>query len=1021
MWFCTQDGLYRFDGYTLTSFKTASQPRCGIAGNWTTDMAQDRHGRLWIASSNGLTCYDPIDNRFTIFRHDHTNPNSLSDDDISCLLIDRAGNVWVGTNNGGLNQLAADGRSFLHSGNSPRPPFSTAGKFIRVLCQDHNDALWIGTQEGLVCVESARHGRVTRYRHSPAAADSLTDDEVMAITEDRNDTLWIGTNNGGLDRFDARHGVFIHNRPHLQEPDDMGRDPIYDLLADRNGGLWIGTNGGGLYFRDPLSGRITCCRNSPNEPASLPSDRVFSLYEDRSGVIWVGTWSSGVSRHVPGAFRHYTQTTGVSNALSHNQVRALFEDSRGTIWIGTAGGGLNSFDRRTESFRSYHPSSAADPERASESVWGISEDGRGRLWIGTAAGLYRFEPGRGRFSPLRPKQLERNADFSVNHILRDRQGMLWIGTWGQGLYVLDPRNETFTRHYLADGRMGSLANNSIYLTYEDPAGQIWIGCRGGLNRFDRGREQFERFSHDPTAADSLSTGGICSIFEDQAGTLWVGSWSGGLNAWLAGNRRRGRAVFDHIGPESGFNASTVAAIGNDNQGALWVSSGNGLFRRHRGNRQFDRFDARDGTGNNHFNPKACLRCRDGELIFGGVNGFTIFSPDQIHRRSFEPPVVLTQLRKLNRPVFDSPPLFAAQRIIISPRDYFFSIEFSAFDYAFPERNRYAYRLDGFDGDWIVTDANQRTAAYTNLAPGRYRFNVRGSNSDGVWNDRGVSIDVIVMPPWWKTWWFRAIMLLTGILLLLGYVQFRLFRLRRHSLELEKLVNLKTAELNDLVLTDPLTGLRNRRYYLEIIDKYASQLKRDYINRNRGRGVVGRTGLGLLMLDIDWFKKINDRHGHESGDAVLRRLAEILRSAVRESDEIIRWGGEEFLIVALQADHRQLMEMAERIKDSIAETAIAIPSGETLHITCSLGVSAFPSSEKGFDLFNWQDILNLADNALYMAKAGGRNRIVSVHLGSDDNHLKLKETVKKSFSEAVAQGLLIVEPSACGPRADKPKC
>lgn len=214
MWFCTQDGLYRFDGYTLTAFKAESQGRNGLAGNWTTGMAQDRHGRLWIASGNGLTCYDPIKTRFTIFRHDRTDPGSLSDDDISCLLTDRAGDVWIGTNNGGLNKLAADGRSFLHPGNTPQPPFSTAGKFIRSLYQDSRSAIWIGTSEaGLICFEPAHSGRVSHYRHDPGAADSLANGDIMAICEDRAGFVWIGTDNGGLDRFDAPHGAFIHNQP----------------------------------------------------------------------------------------------------------------------------------------------------------------------------------------------------------------------------------------------------------------------------------------------------------------------------------------------------------------------------------------------------------------------------------------------------------------------------------------------------------------------------------------------------------------------------------------------------------------------------------------------------------------------------------------------------------------------------------------------------------------------------------------------------------------------------------------
>ncbi len=778
MWFCTQEGVNKYDGYNFILYKHDPTQLNSLSDNWVSAIYEDRFGMLWIGTqSGGLNRFDQETEQFIHYTYQPNQPNSLSDNAVTAIAEDRFGLLWIGTQGGGLNQFDRETEQFIHYTHDPNHSNSLSHNAVSAIHEDQAGVLWIGTNGGGLNRFNRETEQFIHYTHDPNHSNSLSHNAVSAIHEDQTGVLWIGTNGGGLNRFNRETEQFIHYTHDPNHSNSLSHNAVSAISEDLFGNLWIGSGtwdgsyaGQGIDLLDPARKTWTHYSNNPNKPNSLSENNVLSINTDFTGAIWIGTWLNGVNQFNPAKhkFHSYKVEPDNPNGLHGDGVWSVYEDRSGTVWIGTTNGGLNRLDRATNKVTHYTHNPNDLKSLSGDSVWAIHEDRSGQLWIGGDGGLNRFEPTTETFihynhDPEDPNSL---SDNTVLAIYEDRSGTLWMGTLGGGLNKFDPRTGKFT-HWSHDSKEpNSLSENLILEIYEDSHGRLWVGTYGGgLDLFDRATGTFTHYQHDPQNSNTLSSNRVGSIYEDPSGNLWIAT-EGGFNQFNPETQE-----FTHYTQKDGLPTDYLGAILADHQGNLWISSSKGLSKFNFQTKTFRNYDMDDGLSSNQFNVLAAYKSQSGELFFGGQNGFTAFYPDQVKDNPHIPPMVLTDFKKFNQSVKLDQSITQLKELKLSYKDRFFGFEFAALDYTNPAKNQYAYKLEGFDNDWIYA-GTQRYATYTNLDGGTYTFRVKGSNNDGVWNEEGTSIKLIISPPPWKTWWAYSLYTITLITAVLGYVQWR---------------------------------------------------------------------------------------------------------------------------------------------------------------------------------------------------------------------------------------------------------
>jgi len=805
LWFGTEDGLQRYDGYGLREYRYDPRNPNGPAAVLTRSLLKDRSGTLWVAYDvpAGSTSYgflDRYDPTTEIFKH-YGPDDAPFMEPINDISQDHEGTLWFSTDHGLTRREPVTGQSIRYQ-HEPDNPASLSSNLVRSTFEERDGTFWVATTKGL---DRFDRGTTKVVQHIPLPPDFPIFEPnpalQVSLCEDRSGALWVIFSYGyGLARVDRQAGTLIFYSLDGTGKDNTLQSGARAIHEDQDGTLWIGTTASGVLKLDRNRKRFLRYRNNPSDPESLSGDQVNNLLEDREGNIWVGTTGAGANRFArrPLPFKRYRHESGNPNSLDLDYTTSVYEDTHGLLWIGSmrALGRMDRKNGRTTFYR------AAGRRGELSSTWIISavEDHSGYLWFGTVgAGLNRLDRRSGKFEVYRhdPDDPRSLSHDTVAKLFVDRAGTLWVGT-EDGLDAFDPATESF-RTYRSSG----LTQNRVRDMAEDSQGALWIATLGtGLLRLDPSTRQLSMYRHT-AQSESLSNDRATAVCIDHTGMIWIGTESG-LNRFDPATR-----TFTTYYESDGLPSSHISRILEDDRGDLWVSTNSGLSRFNVGEKTFKNYYIPDGiSGNEFYNYASAFKSPSGEMFFTSYAGLTTFFPHDVVPDTYVPPVVITDLKVSGNtlPIGGDSPLKRAisftDTVTLSHLQNDISLEFSALSYTSPEGNRYRYRLEGLETRWHESEGNRRFIAYK-LAPGEYTFHVQGSNSRGTWNLQGDSVRFLILPPWWNTGWFRAVALALFLLSLGFAYYFRIHSIERQfNMRLEERVGERTRiarELHDTLL------------------------------------------------------------------------------------------------------------------------------------------------------------------------------------------------------------------------------
>lgn len=822
--------LHRSHAQPLRAVFTHLTNLDGLSQSTVQAIVKDKYGFMWFGTQEGLNRYDGYS--FKVYRHQLHDSTSLRRSNILSLHEDAGGNLWVGVSNGGLSLYDRKRDAFIHFGESKNGNQGLSQRSPTVIYEDRQHNLWIGTYWKLNLLDR-RTGKITWYGHDPSDTNSLSDDNISAITQDRHNNLWIGTPNG-LNIFDTKTKKARHFFHDPADPASLSSSHIHAIMEDNRGRIWIATENG-LNLFHPASATFTRFVNDPADPGSLNNNSINHLADNGDERIWVGTSSSlDLLDPVTGRFTHFTSETYDDRTLNRNaSVMSMLFDKEGILWVGTHQGGINIYDRNLIYFDHYKNNPANSESLSFNSVTGFAENADGDIWITTGGGaLNLWKKKENRFIRYNPDPTNKNSlsswgvlclyqskknnylwignygncidcydpvtnifkhytygnapdqlnSSAVYTVTEDSKGNIWMGTNGGGVNVLNQQTGIITKYVAGPNDAYSISGNFVRCFVEDHKGNMWIGTTNGVCMYDPETGKFSRFDHQNTMLESDI---IFSLFEDRKGNIWIGTLGGGLNKLAPLTKK----IVSYT-TSNGLPDNTVNAIVEDKLGHLWLSTNNGISRFNPAKNSFRNFGLHNGIQSFEFSIGAGLRTSKGEILFGGVNGFNAFDPAQLTENKNITPVVITDFRLFNEPVIpgskNSPLQYCISQtksIRLSYSQSIITFEFAALGFTAPQKNQYAYMLDGFDRKWIYA-GSRRTATYTNLDPGSYRFRVKACNNDGLWNEQETTVAITITPPYWKTWWFRTLLalMLMGVMVALHRMRIKAVNANRAILE-----------------------------------------------------------------------------------------------------------------------------------------------------------------------------------------------------------------------------------------------
>jgi ligand-binding sensor domain-containing protein/signal transduction histidine kinase len=861
IWFGTQNGLNKFDGYTVERFFHNPGDSYSLSSSWIFGIAEDSLGYLWIATKAGLNQYNRATGHFTVFPH-RIPGDPVRDDfvygitaDDSCLYLNIPPVLSI------LNY-----RTWRLTSHTNDYPYEGSLYDIGYpILRTKDGLIWIGSLHGLGSFDPV-HKRFINFRHDTGNPASLSSDRVTALHEDRHGNLLVGTENG-LNRLDPRTGRFT--RWYSQNTaNSLSNSFIRSICQDRSGTYWIGTEAGGLnkmILNDRWAATFMHFRSQAEGPNSISHDIIYSLFEDRSRNLWIGT-IAGIDKMdlKRKKFMHFKRSADPGSIrLLDNVIGSIYQDDQGRLWIGNWNKGLNIVDPRTGKVEYYTAELPGKNHIPGNNVHVIYRDSKSRIWLGTRNGVCLYDNSTGRFRLFQDYFGIPVTDYFTNNrvycIVEDTTGKIWMGT-GNGIFLLDIGKKSF--RLIQAGNPDpeqSISSNLVYSLLEDREGYVWIATSNGVDRYEPEKGRITHYTRDPSSTNTLSDNYTISLCEDAAGNIWIGTGSG-VNRF-----NKADSTFTQYTMNEGLPSNIIYNILEDDQHDLWFSTGNGLARCDPESGDIRSYTLEEGVYGMEFNIKAIFKGKDGELFFGGMDGFISFYPDSLLSNQYIPPVKITSFEKENNGV-RTRLLLNTPEINLTYRDYSFTVAFSALDYSDPSKNQYAYQLEPLSDKWIEI-GNRRFVHFTNLPPGKYYFRVRGTNNDGYWNMLGTGLYINIAPPWWKSrvaYIFYLLFLVTSIMLVIWWRGKKLVQEKR---VLEEKVRDRTEEI--MRQKNKLDELNTTK------DKFFSILAHDLKGPFSSLYAVSE----LLNVNYDTLEETDKRTGlskiHKSADLIYKLLDNLL--------------------------------------------------------------------------------------------------------------------------------------------------
>jgi signal transduction histidine kinase/ligand-binding sensor domain-containing protein/CheY-like chemotaxis protein len=817
LWFGTYGGLFRYDGNSFREFQPIRNHPGSLVNGHIRSICQDSSGVMYIGTINGLSVYYPETEEFRRFFNNPKDPYSISNNTIYKVFTDHSGTVWVGTFGGGLdkiekirtykNKKPVDEFKFIHLTEGEGKKQLSSNK-ITDIAETPDGNLWIGTQNGLNCFDRKKN-QVIRFLHNPADAQSISNDNISSLCVDKQGNVWAGTWEKGLNLLDPQGHKFVRFFNDPNNKYSLSHNIIMELYCDNSGTVWVGTWGGGLnkvvppgngvknWAHQPAGTfKFITYRNDKSDFKSITGNSIYSIMQDKTGTIWVGTDWNGLNYfHIrrDKFIRVSAQTSQPCNLID-NVVFTLFLDKSNMLWIGTKNG-INTYNRKTGKYTLYQHNPLDPQSLSTNEVRCIIQDRKGDIWIGTTQGLNKFNKTTQRFTRYYQNSA-RPGTTNILSIYEDVKGILWLGTYEEGLLRFDPGKSTFEKYVHNPDNPNSISDNIIWTIYELENNKLLIGTeKGGLCEFDPVSKKFKTFMQiDP---NNLSMNTIYSIKSDHLNNIWLCTLEG-LNKMV----RNARGEISYIP----FTRNLVNGFVEDDRNNIWLLTNAGLGLFHQADSTIKYFIANENAETQQFSINAIsYDTLNDVVLFGGLEGYYIFDLRKEEDISTPPVSKLVNLRLFNRVVnireevnnkiILTHSISYTKKLALTHKEFVIGFEYSALHFSSPEENKYAYILEGFDQEWNYV-GNQHIATYTNLPPGNYTFKVKAANPDGIWNDESpASIHLVIKPAWWETRFFKLLLLL----LILGFAfsvnRIRISILKGRQRILEDMVSKRTEELS----------------------------------------------------------------------------------------------------------------------------------------------------------------------------------------------------------------------------------
>lgn len=765
MWFGSNDGLIKYDGYNMSKYRQTPFGEKTLLDNYIIDLEEDDDGNIWIGTSKGLTRLDPKKEEFSHYRKSQYKINSKR---ISAILKSKNGDLWVGTSDNGLSKYNKDTDEFI--------PYmgKLSSKNITTLSEDKQGHLWIGTEYGANRLNLGTR-EVKTYNYDKANDETISSNYITAIRDDQYGDVWIGTKTSGLNKINGETGKIVRYLKDAEDSYSLGSNYITSIIEDQNDTLWIASKQGGLARYDREKDHFVKRISDAQNIYSNKQNNILTLSQDHTGLMWVGTEYGGISKFNPlSSFQNYTSVEAFDNSMNDNNILSIYKDRQGIIWAGTKNGGVNRLDLDNRTVDYYKHDISDGKTLASNTVNHIIEDSKGLMWFATDRGLSILDEKTGEISNYSDGQSDQTiTNNNINYILEDSYKEIWLGTEG-GLEKYDRDKSELTKYTKGNSK---LSGNHITTLFEDKDKNLWIGTfHDGLNKYDRQTKEIKSYRNNPQDEKTISNDQIKSIVEDDVGNLWIGT-ANGLNKLNMENEEF--TVFTEKNQLKTNFISDILKFGN----FLWISSNDGVSKFDIKNEKIVKsYSVIDGLQGSYFNSGSAYRSEDGQLLFGGTEGFNTIYPDMENKVEYVPEIILSSF-KVNDELID---IENKKNISLSHFENKIYFEFGVIDYKKPNNNNHFFKLEGYDKTWRSVKG-RNYGIYDNLQPGDYTLKIKGFNSEGVSTQDNIEFDILIKPPFWKTKLAYVIyILLAGSLVFFffNYVKF-----------LERIINDRTEELN----------------------------------------------------------------------------------------------------------------------------------------------------------------------------------------------------------------------------------